>query len=49
MVVYTYLVTKVGYFRLVTTVALVMSITDGKLQLCHGFSEGILDKKFSTR
>ena len=34
-----YLVTQSGYFRLVTTVALGMGITDGKILFCHGISE----------
>ena len=43
-----YWVTQSGYFRLATTVALVMGITDGKLLYCHDVSEGKLDKKIST-
>ena len=31
-----YRVTQSGYFRLATTVALGMGITDGKLLYCHG-------------
>ena len=37
-----YRVTQSGYFRLATTVALGMDITDGKLLYCHGVAEGIL-------
>ena len=36
-------------FLLETTLALGMGITDGELLLCHGFSEGNVDKKISTR
>ena len=43
-----YLVTHSGYFRLATTLALVMCITDGNLLYCHGVSEGNVDKKIST-
>ena len=43
-----YWVTQSGYFRLVTTVALGMGITDGKLLYCHGVAEGNEDKKIST-
>ena len=43
-----YWVTKSGYFRLATTVALGMGITDGKLLYCHGVAEGNEDKKIST-
>ena len=35
-----YWVTQSGYFRLATTVALGMDITDGKLLYCHGVAEG---------
>ena len=35
-----YLVTQSGYFRLATTVALGMGITDGELLYCNGFAEG---------
>ena len=43
-----YWVTQSGYFRLTTTVALGMGITDGKLPYCHGVAEGNEDKKIST-
>ena len=43
-----YWVTQRGYFRLATTVALGMGITDGKLLYCHGVAEGNKDKKIST-
>ena len=43
-----YWVTQSGYFRLTTTVALCMGITDGKLLYCHGVAEGNKDKKIST-
>ena len=43
-----YWVTQSGYFRLATTVALGVGITDGKLLYCHGVSEGNEDKKMST-
>ena len=43
-----YWVTQSGYFRLATTVALGMGITDGKLLYCHGVAEGNKDKKIST-
>ena len=43
-----YWVTQSGYFRLATTVAFGMGITDGKLLYCHGVAEGNVDKKFST-
>ena len=43
-----YWVTKSGYFRLATKVALGMGITDGKLLYCHGVSEVNMDRKFST-
>ena len=43
-----YWVTQSGYFRLATTVALGMVITDGKLIYCHGVAEGNEDKKTST-
>ena len=36
------------YFRLAATAALDVVITDGELLLCHGISEGNVDKKFST-
>ena len=38
-----------GYFILATTVELGMGITYGKLLLCHGISDGSVEKKFSTR
>ena len=44
-----YWVTQSGYFGLSTTVALGMGIADGKLLLCHGISEGSVDKKISMR
>ena len=44
-----YEVTQSGHFRLATTVALGMGITDGKLLFCHGVSERNVDKKISTR
>ena len=40
--------TQSGYFRLSTTVALGMGITDGKLLFCHGFSKESAEKKVST-
>ena len=43
-----YWVTQSGRFRLSTTVALGIDITDGKLQFFHGISEGSVDKKIST-
>ena len=43
-----YWVTKSGYFRLASTLALGMGITDGKLLYCHGVAEGNEDKKIST-
>ena len=43
-----YWVTQSGYFRLATTVALGMGITDGKILYCHGVVEGNKDKKIST-
>ena len=39
-----YWVTQRGYFRLATTVALGMGITDVQILFCHGFSEGNVDK-----
>ena len=44
-----YWVTQSGYFRLATTVALGVSITDEKFIFCHGISEWSVDKKNSTR
>ena len=41
-----YWVTRSGYFRFVTTVALGMGITDGKLLYCHGDAEGNVDRIF---
>ena len=41
--------THSGYFRLATTVALGIGITDGKILFCRGISEGSVDKKISTR
>ena len=43
-----YWVTQSAYFRLATTVALGMGITDGKLLYCHCVSEGNMDRKIST-
>ena len=43
-----YWVTQSGYFRLATTVALVIGITYGKLLYCHGVTEGNMDKNIST-
>ena len=43
-----YWVTQSGYFRLATTVALGMGITDGELLYCHGVAEGNKDNKIST-
>ena len=43
-----YWVTHSGYFRLATTVALGMVITDGKLLYCHGVAEGNEENKIST-
>ena len=43
-----YWLTQSGYFRLATTVALGMGITDGKLLYCHGVAEGKKDNKIST-
>ena len=43
-----YWVTQSGYFRLATTVALGMGITDGKLLYCHGVAEGNVGRKIST-
>ena len=43
-----YWLTQSGYFRLANAVALGMGITDGKLLLCHGISEGSAYKKFLT-
>ena len=44
-----YWVTQSDYFRLATTVEMVMGITYGKILLCHGISGGSVDKKISTR
>ena len=43
-----YWVTQSSYFRLATTVALGMGITDGKLLYCHSDVEGNFYKKIST-
>ena len=43
-----YWVTQSGYFRLVTTMALGMVITYGKLLYCYGVAEVNVDKKVST-
>ena len=40
-----YWVTQGGYFRLATTVALGMDITDGNHLYCHVVAEGNVDKK----
>ena len=42
-----YWVTQSGYFRIATTVALGMGITDGKLLYCHGVAEGNEEKNFN--
>ena len=42
-----YWVTQSGYFRLLTTVALGMGITYGKLLYCHGAAEGNDYRKIS--
>ena len=42
-------VTQSGYFRLATTVVLVMGITDGDLLFFHGIPEGSANKNISTR
>ena len=44
-----YWVTQSGYFRLETTVALGMVITDGNLLYCRSVSEGNIDRKVSTQ
>ena len=44
-----YWATPSGYFRLATTLALGIGRTDGKLLLCHGISEGSVDKEILTR
>ena len=43
-----YWVAQSGYFRLATTVALVICTMDGKLLYCHGVVEENTDKKIST-
>ena len=43
-----YWVTQSGYFRLTTTGALGVGITDGNILYCHGVSEGNVDRKIST-
>ena len=43
-----YFVTQSECFRLATTVALGMGITDRKLLYCHGLSEVNMDRKIST-
>ena len=43
-----YWITQSGYFRLATTVALGMGITDSKLLYCHGVAEVNEEKKIST-
>ena len=45
---YKYWVTQSGHFRLLTTVALGMGITDEKFLYCHGVAKGNEDKKIST-
>ena len=40
-------VTQSGYFRLATTVALGMGITDANLIYCPGVAEGNVDKNIS--
>ena len=40
-----YWVTQSGFFRLVTTVALGVGITYGKLLFCHDVAEGDVEKK----
>ena len=44
-----YCVTHSGYFRLITTVAFGMSITDENLLFCYGISEESVDIKVLTR
>ena len=41
--------TQSGYFKLATTGALGMGITDRKLLFCHGISERSVEKIISTR
>ena len=43
-----YWVTQSDYFRLETTLALVMGVAYGKLLFCHGILEYSVDKKFLT-
>ena len=43
-----YWVTQSVYFRLETTMALGMGITNGKLLYCHGVSEVNVDREIST-
>ena len=43
-----YQVTQSGYFRIATTVALVMGITYENLLYCQGVAEVNVDKKIST-
>ena len=43
-----YWVTQGGYFRLATTVALGMGITDGNLVYCHGVAEVNFNMKILT-
>ena len=49
LVLYKYWMTQSGYFVLLTTVALVIGITYGKLLFCNIISEQSKDKKISTR
>ena len=44
-----YWVAHSGYFIFVTTVALGMGITDGKIIFYHGISEGSMEKQISMR
>ena len=44
-----YWVKHIGYFRLATTVALGMGITDGELLFCHGVSEVNVDNNILMR
>ena len=42
-------VTHIEYFKLATTVALIIGITYGNLLLYHEISEGSMENKISTR
>ena len=44
---YKYRVKQIGYFRLATSVELVMEIADGNMLLCHGISDQSNDNKIS--